>query len=71
MEPDEINEYLVALPSLKKDTKLPVILNQRIINIKNGKVTFIAKDYRDRAIKKPVSLDGMEFLRRFTMHILP
>jgi len=47
------------------------ITNQRIININNGKVTFIAKDYRDRAIKKPVSLDGMEFLRRFTMHILP
>ena len=47
------------------------ITNQRIISIDNGKVTFIAKDYRDRAIKKPVSLDGMEFLRRFTMHILP
>ena len=47
------------------------ITNQRIININNGKVTFFAKDYRDRAIKKPVSLDGVEFLRRFTMHILP
>lgn len=47
------------------------ITNQRIININNGKVTFIAKDYRDRATKKPVSLDGVEFLRRFTMHILP
>ena len=47
------------------------ITNQKIISIDNGKVTFIAKDYRDRAIKKPVSLDGTEFLRRFTMHILP
>ena len=47
------------------------ITNQRITNINNGKVTFIAKDYRDRAVKKPVSMDGMEFLRRFTMHILP
>lgn len=47
------------------------ITNQRIININNGKVTFIAKDYRDMATKKPVSLDGVEFLRRFTMHILP
>ena len=47
------------------------ITNQRILNIENGKVTFIAKDYRDRAIKKPVTLDGIEFLRRFTMHILP
>jgi hypothetical protein len=47
------------------------ITNQRILNIADGKVTFIAKDYRDRAINKPVSLGGVEFLRRFTMHILP
>jgi hypothetical protein len=47
------------------------ITNQRILNIAGGKVTFIAKDYRDRALKKPVTLDGVEFLRRFTMHILP
>lgn len=47
------------------------ITNQRILNIAEGKVTFIAKDYRDRAIKKPVTLDGIEFLRRFSMHILP
>lgn len=47
------------------------ITNQRIVNIADGKVTFVAKDYRDRAIKKPVTLDGMEFLRRFSLHILP
>lgn len=47
------------------------ITNQRILNIANGNVTFIAKDYRDRAVKKPVTLDGIEFLRRFTLHILP
>ena len=32
---------------------------------------WIPKDYRDRAVKKPVTIDGAEFLRRFTMHILP
>lgn len=47
------------------------ITNQRILNIADGKVTFQAKDYRDRAIKKNVVLSGVEFLRRFTMHILP
>jgi hypothetical protein len=47
------------------------ITNQRILNIADGKVTFAAKDYRDRAIKKPVTMDGIEFLRRFTLHILP
>ena len=47
------------------------ITNQRILNIAHGKVTFIAKDYLDGAIKKPVTLDGVEFLRRFLMHVLP
>ena len=47
------------------------ITNQRILNIEKGKVTFIAKDYRDNATKKPVTLSGVEFLRRFCMHILP
>jgi len=47
------------------------ITNQRILNIADGKVTFIAKDYRDRAVKKPITFDGVEFLRRFTLHILP
>lgn len=47
------------------------ITNQRILNIENGNITFITKDYRDRACKKPVTLDGTEFLRRFSLHILP
>lgn len=47
------------------------ITNQRILNIANDKVTFIAKDYRDNDTKKPVTLDGTEFMRRFAMHILP
>ena len=47
------------------------ITNQRIVNIAGGKVTFLAKDYQDQAVKKPVTLDGVEFLRRFTLHILP
>ena len=88
-----MNKNAIALPSLKKDTKLPVILNHseltelfaapallkqrvaitnhRILNIAGAKVTFIAKDYREQAVKKPVTLDGVEFLRRFTLHILP
>ena len=47
------------------------ITNQRILNISDTHVTFIAKDYRDHAQKKPVTLEGVEFLRRFCMHILP
>lgn len=47
------------------------ISNNNIVNITNSDVTFIAKDYKDRAIKKPVTLNGVEFLRRFCQHILP
>ena len=47
------------------------ISNQRLLNISDTHVTFIAKDYREKAIIKPASLTGAEFLRRFCMHILP
>jgi len=47
------------------------ITNQRIFNITQTHVKFIAKDYRDNARKKPISLTGVEFLRRFSQHILP
>lgn len=47
------------------------ITNQRILNIDTEGVTFISKDYRDNAIKKPAHLSNVEFLRRFCMHILP
>ena len=47
------------------------ISNHRILDISNEEVTFIAKDYRDKAQKKPLSLKGDEFLRRFCLHVLP
>jgi len=47
------------------------ISNQRIINISDTHVTFISKNYRDRGQNKPVKLDGVEFLRRFCMHVFP
>jgi len=47
------------------------ISNNRILDITNSHVKFIAKDYRDKAIKKPISLEGSEFLRRFCLHVLP
>jgi hypothetical protein len=47
------------------------ISNQRIIKINDRNVTFMHKDYSDGARLKPITLDGVEFLRRFCMHILP
>jgi hypothetical protein len=47
------------------------ISNSRILGIDDNNVTFLHKDYADNAVQKPITLDGVEFLRRFCMHILP
>lgn len=47
------------------------ISNSRILDIDDNNVTFLHKDYADNAVQKPITLDGVEFLRRFCMHILP
>ena len=45
--------------------------NHRIKSIGEEKVSFTYKDYRDGGKQKLMSLSGVEFLRRFAMHILP
>ena len=47
------------------------ISNHRILNIDDRDVSFHYKDYRDQSKVKPTTLSGVEFLRRFSMHILP
>jgi len=47
------------------------ISNHRIQSTENGRVVFMAKDYRHGARKYPVSLSDQEFIRRFSLHILP
>lgn len=47
------------------------ISNHRIVNFSDGKVTFSWKDYADGCQKKLMTLDAVEFLRRFLLHVLP
>ena len=47
------------------------ISNHRIKAIGKDKVTFTYKDYRNGAKKQEMTLDTMEFISRFSMHILP
>jgi hypothetical protein len=47
------------------------ISNQRILDVNERDVTFNMKDYADDNRIKPVTLSGVEFLRRFCLHILP
>jgi hypothetical protein len=46
------------------------ISNHRIQNIDQKNVSFFYKDYRDGQKRKLLTLAGIEFLRRFCMHIL-
>lgn len=47
------------------------ISNQRIVSLDENNVTIAVKDYKDNNQKKTVTLTGVEFIRRFLMHILP
>lgn len=64
-KPEHVVKYLGAY------THRVAISNNRILAIDNKQVTFLHKDYADNARQKPITLDGVEFLRRFCMHILP
>ena len=52
-------------------TNRVAISNENITDIDENGVSFLYKDYKDEAIVKPTSMGGVEFLRRFCMHILP
>jgi hypothetical protein len=56
---------------LGRYTHRVAISNHRILSIKDGRVHFTVKDYKDGAKKKTMSLSGAEFLRRFLLHVLP
>jgi hypothetical protein len=45
--------------------------NQRIIDHADGKVTFSYKDYKSAGLRKNMTMDQDEFIRRFLQHVLP
>lgn len=47
------------------------ISNHRIVDFAEGKVAFIWKDYADGCKKKLLTVEAVEFLRRFLLHVLP
>ena len=62
--PQQVVEYL------GRYSHKVAINNHRILKINNQGVTFRWHDYRDDK-QKVITLSGVEFLRRFSMHILP
>jgi hypothetical protein len=63
--PQSVVEYL------GRYTHKIAISNHRIKQADDKQVTFSYKDYKQGSVKKEMTLDGLEFIRRFSMHILP
>jgi hypothetical protein len=63
--PESVIEYL------GRYTHKVAISNHRIKNIESGEVTFSYKDYKHGNVKKDMSLKAMEFIRRFSLHVMP
>ena len=56
---------------LGKYTHRIAISNHRIIRIKDETIIFSVKDYRNAGKWKELTISGIEFIRRFLMHVPP
>jgi len=59
------------LEYLGRYTHRIAISNHRILKYENGMVTFKWRDYQDNSAEKIMILPGLEFMRRFLLHVLP
>jgi len=63
--PKQVLEYL------GRYTHKTAISNHRLLEVTDTAVRFSYKDYRSEGKKKEMTLDGVEFLRRFALHFPP
>jgi hypothetical protein len=63
--PEQVLDYV------GRYTHRVAISNNRLLDIENGHVTFLWKDYRDGDTQKTMTLTAEEFIRRFLLHVLP
>lgn len=63
--PEQVLKYLARY------THRVAISNSRILSMENDRVAFLWKDYADGNKTKIMTLDAVEFIRRFLLHILP
>jgi hypothetical protein len=59
------------LKYLARYTHRVAISNHRLVAVQNGQVTFRFKDYKRGGKLCTQTLDAVEFLRRFVLHVLP
>ena len=60
-----------VLKYLARYTHRVAISNRRLVELRNGRVSFRYKDYSDDQQSKVLPLSSSEFIRRFLMHTLP
>lgn len=60
-----------VLQYLGRYTHRIAISNNRILNIRDGHVSFLWRDYADDNRQKTMTLQANEFIRRFLLHVLP
>jgi Putative transposase/Transposase zinc-binding domain len=60
-----------VLKYLARYTHRVAISNSRLVDLRDGRVTFRYKDYADGHRHKTMTLAADEFLRRFVQHVLP
>jgi hypothetical protein len=63
--PEQVLKYLAGY------THRVAIANRRLLSLENGRVRFRYKDYARNHEPRVMELDGVEFLRRFLLHVLP
>lgn len=63
--PEQVLKYLARY------THRVALSNSRLVSLENGHVTFQWKDYADHNQTKTMTLQAVEFMRRFLLHVLP
>jgi hypothetical protein len=63
--PEQVLKYLTGY------THRVALTNRRLVKLEDGRVTFTWKDYADGCRRREMTLDAVEFVRRFAIHIVP
>ena len=63
--PEQVLKYLACY------THRVALSNSRLESLEDGRVTFRYRDYADGGRTQRLTLDAVEFLRRFVQHVLP
>ena len=60
-----------VLDYLARYTHRIALSNERLVAVRDGQVSFRYKDYAHGNARKVMTLDAVEFLRRFLLHVVP